>query len=250
MAEANFSVDFQARLVSTPTALAAGDVLVRSLSASTYALATTAARAGRSSSGILLQAGDPNSRAVVLQATGYVPAAVTGLGSGDRLPVRVSSVGRLERVDYSSFGTDDIVGIADTDGGCQVWFGGVGGLDAYGPISTYVARLETDDDTETDALRIEIPGGAADVLVTVMGVSPVGDMYRAELRGAYSRNIGGTLQVKDAAAETSPVQTGDATNWESAMGLDDGDALVTVTGAATVDVAWVIVAQRTMGAKP
>lgn len=248
MPEANFSVDFQARLVSTTTALAVGTVLVRSLSTNTYVIASTAHRAGRSCSGVILQAGDPSSLAVTMQSMGYLPTAISGLGSGAAGPVRVSSAGVLERVTaLTAETTDDVVGYCDTDGGCQVWFGGIGQLSTWGPTSCFFGEVDTDSATTTTVLSVTVGENcAADLFFTITGYRANGDVYRADTRGLYAR-VGSAAPTLKGTTPTAlnADATGSASSdaWAISLDINNNTVRARVVGGAYA-VTWRAICQK------
>ena len=109
------SVNLSAPLHASSGTIAIGDVLIPDATTGEYVLATTANRTTRRSHGVALTAWSASTQgAVLLQATGVISASVSGLAAGAISWVRVSALGRLERVTPGS--GDDIIGRAAADG--------------------------------------------------------------------------------------------------------------------------------------
>ncbi len=119
MATPSYSIVFHARVVGS-TAIAIGDVLIPNASSPTYYVkSTSSARGTRRSEGIAITAySGTEIGSVQLQQTGTIDATISGLATGSRQLVRVSSTGTLERIATGSVDpdVDDVIGYAEEDG--------------------------------------------------------------------------------------------------------------------------------------
>lgn len=140
MGSPQYSILYSSPLSSSVASGGAMDVLINDAAAPTgFVLATTANRAGRRSTGLALS--DYSAGGVVdIQQEGQVAAAVVGIGAGAASLVRVSVLGKLERI-ASPGTTDDVVGYVETDGTLHCRFGQVPG--GYGASSSFVAPTGT-----------------------------------------------------------------------------------------------------------
>lgn len=118
------SIIFWAPPANAQSLVNVGDVLIPSASTpGAWVVATSANRGTRRAEGVAISnTSGSGFGAVEIQQAGTLDASIAGLGSGPKALVRVSSAGRLERV--QTFGTgDDIVGIAEEDGRVHLMIG-------------------------------------------------------------------------------------------------------------------------------
>lgn len=113
MSTPDVSILYSARLDGAAATGSPGDVLIPDAVSGLYVKATTAARAGRRSTGVAMTAYVPYG-SVNIQQTGWLSAAVSGLGAGAASWVRVSATGTLERC-MPGVG-DDLIGKCASDG--------------------------------------------------------------------------------------------------------------------------------------
>lgn len=176
----------RSQVFSAPVAaadqVAVGDVLIPHVAGTHYVVATAANRGSRRSEAVALEASLTGiASAVEIQQSGTVDATVSGLGAGSVDWVRVSTVGRMERVTTPEEG-DDIIGRCETDGRVHLMpgvllpsmlGGGEGGEGIEGITATedgtpvagspftniaFVGDGATASDDGGGSLEVEVPG--------------------------------------------------------------------------------------------